>query len=214
MSCKSLKSSGLNKSQHILKLPQLRKNTKRYYCKFTGTANPLWFNQTWILADVGKNSYRISQKSVQQMPSCSTHSDITKQTVPFDNSANVLKNQRSGNEQLNLHYGRAIKKWVIIGQTLKHIYTFRDTQCCSTDCLLMHRCQLYMFQTVTVHPQELLFRCCMCRLWYVVRTALSDTSRWYNVWGKTATLYISLKCIYIAKNDTRTFRCQPLNILH
>ena len=32
----------------------------------------------------------------------------------------------------------------------------------------------------TVHPQELLFRCCMCRLWYVVRTALSGTSRWYQ----------------------------------
>ena len=32
-----------------------------------------------------------------------------------------------------------------------------------------------------VHPQELLFICCTCRLWYVVRTALSDTSRWYNV---------------------------------
>ena len=54
---------------------------------------------------------------------------------------------------------------------LQYIYTFqRDTQCCSTDCLLMHRCQLYMFQTVMVHPQELLFRCCMCRLWHVVRT--------------------------------------------
>ena len=67
-----------------------------------------------------------------------------------------------------------------------NIYTFqRDTQCCSTVCLLMHRCQLYMFRTVTVHPQELLFRCCMCRLWYVVRTAQSDTSRWYNVWGRT-----------------------------
>ena len=63
-----------------------------------------------------------------------------------------------------------------------NIYTFqRDTQCCSTDCLLMHRCQLYMFRTGTVHPQEFLFRCCMCRLRYVVRTALSDTSRWYNV---------------------------------
>ena len=36
-----------------------------------------------------------------------------------------------------------------------YIYTFqRDTQCCSTDCLLMHRCQLYMFRTVTVHPQD------------------------------------------------------------
>ena len=64
-----------------------------------------------------------------------------------------------------------------IGQTRKgvffNIYTFqRDTQCSSTDCLLMHRCQLYMFQTVMVHPQELLFRCCICRLWYVVRNAL------------------------------------------
>ena len=59
-----------------------------------------------------------------------------------------------------------------------NIYTFqRDTLCCSNDCLLMHRSQLYMFRTVTVNPQELLFRCCMCRLWYVVRTALSDTSR-------------------------------------
>ena len=70
-----------------------------------------------------------------------------------------------------------------------YIYTFqRDTQCSSTDCLLMLRCQLYMFQTVTVHPQELLFRRCMCRLWYVVRNALSDTSRWYNVWGSSLKL--------------------------
>ena len=42
--------------------------------------------------------------------------------------------------------------------------------------LLILRCQLYMFRTVTVHPQELLCRYCMCRLWYVVRNALSDTS--------------------------------------
>ena len=50
-----------------------------------------------------------------------------------------------------------------------YIYTFqRDTQCSSTDCLLILRCQLYIFRTVTVHPQELLFRCCMCRLWYVL----------------------------------------------
>ena len=55
----------------------------------------------------------------------------------------------------------------------RNTYTFQpDTQCSSTDCLLMLRCQLYMFRTVTVHPQELLFRCCMCRLWYVVRNAL------------------------------------------
>ena len=127
-------------------------------------------------------------------------------------------------------------------------------------CLLVLRCQLYMFRTVTVHPQELLFRCCMCRLWYVVRTALSYTSRWYNVWGSSSsnvvpagristyhslhiqylqrsswgwtvtvrnmyswhlsinkhlisatTLCISLECIYIAKNDTRTFQCQVQN---
>ena len=38
-------------------------------------------------------------------------------------------------------------------------------------CLLVLRCQLYMFRTVTVHPQELLFSCCMCRLRHV-RTAL------------------------------------------
>ena len=48
-----------------------------------------------------------------------------------------------------------------IGRSVYHfcnIYTFqRDTQCSSTDCLLMLRCQLYMFRTVTVHPQELLF---------------------------------------------------------
>ena len=63
-----------------------------------------------------------------------------------------------------------------------NIYTSqRDTQRSSTDCLLMLRCQLCTFRTVTVHPQELLFRCCMCRLWYVVRNALSDTSRWYLV---------------------------------
>ena len=51
-----------------------------------------------------------------------------------------------------------------------------------------------MFRTVTVHPQELLCRYCMCRLWYVVRDALSDTSGWYNSLGR-----ISLNYIYIAK---------------
>ena len=35
-------------------------------------------------------------------------------------------------------------------------------------CLLVLKCQLYMFRTVTVHPQELLCRYCMCRLWYVL----------------------------------------------
>ena len=46
--------------------------------------------------------------------------------------------------------------------------------------LLVLRYQLYVFRTVTVHPQELLCRYCMCRLWYVVRKALSLTSSWYN----------------------------------
>ena len=57
----------------------------------------------------------------------------------------------------------------LILNLLRYIYTFRrDTHCSSTDCLLMLRCQLYMFRNVTVHPQELLFRCCMCRLRYVL----------------------------------------------
>ena len=39
-----------------------------------------------------------------------------------------------------------------------------------------------MFRTVTVHPQELLCRYCMCRLWYVVIRVLRDTfSRTYRV---------------------------------
>ena len=50
--------------------------------------------------------------------------------------------------------------------------------------LLILRCQLYMFRTVRVNPQELLCRYCMCRLWYVVRNALPDTSSWYNVLGR------------------------------
>jgi hypothetical protein len=33
---------------------------------------------------------------------------------------------------------------------------------------LVLRCQLYMFRTVTVHPQELLCTDCTCRLWYVL----------------------------------------------
>ena len=65
-----------------------------------------------------------------------------------------------------------ISSFFDIGRSVYHfcnIYTFqRDTQCSSTDCLLVLRCQLYMFRTVTVHPQELLFRYCTCRLWYVL----------------------------------------------
>ena len=37
------------------------------------------------------------------------------------------------------------------------IYRFqRDTQCSCTDCLLILRCQLYMFRAITVHPRQLL----------------------------------------------------------
>ena len=53
--------------------------------------------------------------------------------------------------------------------------------------LLVLRCQLYMFRTVTVHPQELLCRYCMCRLRYVVRNAVPDASSWYSVLGRTVT---------------------------
>ena len=97
---------------------------------------------------------------------------------------------------------------------LCNIYTFqRDTQCCSTDCLLMHRCQLYMFRTVTVHPQELLFRCCMCRLCYAVKTALSDTSSWYNVVpaGRIST-YHSLHIEYLQKKLLRMDRYGPKHV--
>ena len=52
--------------------------------------------------------------------------------------------------------------------------------------LLVLRCQLYMFRTATGHPQELLGRYCICRLWYVVRNALPDTSSWYNVLGSSS----------------------------
>ena len=77
-----------------------------------------------------------------------------------------------------------------------NMYTFqRDTQCSCTDCLLILRCQLYMFRTVTVHLQELLCRYCMCRLWYVVIRVLFDTSSWYNVWGTLYQLDVSARTI-------------------
>ena len=47
--------------------------------------------------------------------------------------------------------------------------------------LLVLRFELYMFWTVTVHPQELLYRYCICRQWYMVRNALPNTSSWYNI---------------------------------
>ena len=63
-------------------------------------------------------------------------------------------------------------------------------------------CQLYMFRTVTVHPQELLCRYCMCRLWYVVRSALPDTSSWYNALpaGRIST-YRSLHIQYLQRSS-------------
>ena len=42
-------------------------------------------------------------------------------------------------------------------------------------CLLVLRFQLYMFLTVTVHPQELHCRNCMCRLWYVLTRPAGKT---------------------------------------
>ena len=47
--------------------------------------------------------------------------------------------------------------------------------------ILILRCQLYMFRTVTVHPQELLFKCCMCRLWYVLVQRLRKNCSSSNV---------------------------------
>ena len=95
-------------------------------------------------------------------------------------------------------------------------------------CLLVLKCQLYMFWTVTVHPQELLCRYCMCRLWYVVRSALSDTSSWYNVLGRTLlpktlyqlevsgnaflTTYHSLHIQYLQKKFLRMDRYGPKHV--
>ena len=96
-----------------------------------------------------------------------------------------------------------------IGRSVYHfcnIYTVqRDTQCGCTDCLLVLRCQLYMFWTITVHPQELLCRYCMCRLWYVVRNALSGTSTWYNQLDVSGcavlTTYHSLHIQYLQRSS-------------
>ena len=88
-------------------------------------------------------------------------------------------------------------------------------------CLLILRCQLYMFRTVTVRPQELLCRYCMCRLWYVVRNALPDTSSWYNAWGSSSSsvvpagsisTYHSLHIQYLQKKLLRTDRYGPKHV--
>ena len=52
-------------------------------------------------------------------------------------------------------------------------------------CLLILRCQFYMFRTVTVHPQELLFRYCMCRLWYVLISPAGTTLSQLDVSART-----------------------------
>ena len=53
----------------------------------------------------------------------------------------------------HLHPKKKICKLRIKDEIKFNIYTFhRDTQCICTDCLLILRCQLYMFRTVTVHP--------------------------------------------------------------
>ena len=113
-----------------------------------------------------------------------------------------------------------------------------------------------MFRTLTVHPQELLRRYCMCRLWYVLirpagttfeeellpqtlyrrdvsahaiactygiykeapedgalRSEACRADTWVLINNKCkyivylVGMYI---CIYIAKNDTRTFNCQTM----
>jgi len=51
--------------------------------------------------------------------SCPMHSDITKQMVPFHNSANVPKNQRA--TLFRLRYSTIIKKRVMLGKTLQHM---------------------------------------------------------------------------------------------
>ena len=81
-----------------------------------------------------------------------------------------------------------------------NMYTFqRDTQCCSTDCLLMLRCQLYMFRTVTFHPQELLFRYCMCRIRYVlIRPAGTTFLKGCTSWTYRIVLFLprTIVCTY------------------
>ena len=46
-------------------------------------------------------------------------------------------------------------------------------------CLLILRCQLYMFRNVTVHPQELLCRYCICRIWYVLIRPAGATFKFF-----------------------------------
>ena len=77
---------------------------------------------------------------------------------------------------------------------LQYMYVVRrDTQCGFTQYVfyLALRFQLYMFRTSSVHPQELLCRYRICRLWYVVIRVLLDTSSWYQVVGRT--IYILQK---------------------
>ena len=69
-------------------------------------------------------------------------------------------------------------------------------------CLLVLRCQLYMFRTVTVHTQELLFRCCMCRLWYVLIRPAGTTLYQLDVSDSAfPTTYHSLHIQYLQRSS-------------
>ena len=61
--------------------------------------------------------------------------------------------------------------WSVNYSKVQYIYTHSNeihNVVALIKCLLVLCCQLYMFRTVTVHPQELLCGYCMCRLWYVL----------------------------------------------
>ena len=49
-----------------------------------------------------------------------------------------------------------------------HIHSEIHNVVALSKCLLVLRCQLYVFRTIMVHPQEFLCSNCMCRLWYVL----------------------------------------------
>ena len=62
-----------------------------------------------------------------------------------------------------------------------------------------------MFRTSSVHPQELFCRNCICRLCYVVRSALSDTSSWYNVVWRTPSSYCKSLNVHILVTGLTTW---------
>jgi hypothetical protein len=133
--------------------------------------------QELMMVEIGRYKTEISPNSTMSTPSFKRYVVEKEETIRLS-FCNTCQDRLIKLLRLHTSMNLTLEGPYII---FCNIYTFRDTQCSSTDCLLMLRCQLYMFRTVTAHPQELLFRCCMCRLWYVIRTTLSDTSRWYNV---------------------------------